>query len=435
MESKAKHIPSKLLLKKMTLDYYIDLNKARYNGRKVAWASSIVPQEFMEAMDIAVAYPENHSATIAAKKGAMKYIDHADEMGYSNDICSYARINLAYADLKCDEVFNLPKPDFVVCTNNICSVLVKWYEALAEQYNVPFFLIDVPFNYDYDAAKKFPDNDPHHKINYIENHYKDFVMDITQERIDYIKDQFYLFIKFLEKMCGKKFDYDKFNKVMEISNRCGKAWAKAMEYAEKVPSPLDGFNMFNYMALMVCMRGKESSVKLYELIAQEMEENMKEGKSQFPFKQQHRIMWDGIACWPYLRHNYTTLAKNGIVISGSTYPKAWELVYDVGNMDELAAVYAGIGNNRCMAYQSDTRAMIQQQCNCDGVVYHMNRSCKVMDFMQPEMRRQIYDMVHIPYISFDGDQSDPKNFSKAQFENRIQGLVENMDAQEKEEVQ
>lgn len=397
---------SKTLLQKFTLDHYIDLNKARYNGRKVAWASSIVPQEFMEAMDIAVGYPENHSAAIAARKGAVKYIDHADKIGYSNDICSYARINLAYADLKAEEAINLPKPNFVVCTNNICNVLIKWYESLAQHFNVPFYLIDVPYNYEYD---------------------------IPQERIDYVKDQFDDFISFLEDVCGKKFDYDKFNRVMEISNRAASAWAKAMSYAEMVPSPLDGFNMFNYMAMMVCLRGKESSVQLYELIAQEMEEFTKEGKSQFPLNQLYRIMWDGIACWPYLKHNYTTLAAEGSIICGSTYPKAWDLEYQVGNMDELAAVYAGVGNNRSMEWQKDMRTEIQEECHCDGVVYHMNRSCKVMDFMQPEMRRKVYDITKIPYVSFDGDQSDPKNFSEAQFQTRIAALVENMAAR-KEEV-
>ncbi|AOT71310.1 2-hydroxyacyl-CoA dehydratase subunit D [Geosporobacter ferrireducens] len=405
-----RRITSKQLLQKLQLDYYLDLNKARYNGRKVAWASSIVPQEFMEVMNIAVAYPENHSAAIAAKKGALPYIDQAEKMGYSNDICSYARINLAYAAMKTNEIPPLPKPNFVVCTNNICNVLIKWYESLAKHFKVPFFLIDVPFNHENCGV-----NEETSTFN-----------PIPQDRIDYVKAQFEEFIKFLEDICGKKFDYEKFKEVMTISNRTAKAWSKAMNYASMMPTPLDGFNMFNYMAMMVCLRGKKESAMLYEMIAAEMEENIKAGKSQFPGEQKYRIMWDGIACWPYLKHNYTSMLKNGVVISGSTYPKAWEIVYEVGNMDELASIYAGIGNNRNLADQRDIRAVIQRSCKCDGVIYHMNRSCKVMDFMQPEMRRQISEITNIPFVSFDGDQSDPKNFSEAQFETRVEALVENM---------
>lgn len=400
-----KVLNSKELLGKLQTEYYTDLAMAHKNGRKVCWASSIVPQEFLEVMDVAVAYPENHSAAIAARKGAMPFLEHAEGMGYSNDICSYARINLAYADIMKSDILYIPKPDFVVCINNICGVLVKWYENLARHFNVPYILIDVPFNYEYE---------------------------VTQERVDYIKEQFKDFIHQLEEICGKSFDYDKFDRVMAISNRTAHAWSKAMSYAEQKPSPLDGFNMFNYMAMMVCLRGKESSAELYEAIAREMEENIAENKSQFPGEQKYRIMWDGIACWPYLSHNYKTMLQNGMVIAASTYPRAWEIVYGQNSMDDLARIYAGIGNNCCVKYQAVERAKIHEESQVDGIIYHVNRSCKIMDFMQPEMRRQIYEINHIPYISFDGDQSDPKNFSKAQFETRLQGLAENIDERRKE---
>ncbi|MDR3356984.1 MAG: 2-hydroxyacyl-CoA dehydratase family protein [Spirochaetaceae bacterium] len=417
MSSEVPKISSKDLLAKMQMQYYVELNKAKYDKKIIAWASSIVPQEFMEAMDIAVAYPENHAAAISARKGSLRYIDYADKMGYSPDICSYARINLAYAEMETDEIPGLPKPNFVVCTNNICNVLVKWYESLAHQFKVPFFLIDVPFNYESTG---------------VDEETIRFTGLLPRERLDYIKEQFKEFTAFLEKICGKKFNEEKFKKVMEISNRVAKAWSRAMDYAAAVPSPMDGFQMFNYMMMMVCMRGREETAQLYDLIAEEMEQNIKDGKSHFPMMQQYRVMWDGIACWPYLKHNYTTMLSEGMVIVGSTYPKAWELVYEPGNMDQMANIYAGIGNNRTMEDQVVARSAIQRHCKCDGVVYHMNRSCKIMDMMQPEMRRQIVEETNIPFVSFDGDQSDPKNFSEAQFETRIQALVENIDARREE---
>lgn len=399
MGSDESKMTSKELLNEQTMAYYMDLIDAPDQGRKVAWASSIFPQEFLEVMDVAVAYPENHCAAISAKGGAMQYIDRAEALGYAGDICSYARINLGYADIMESDIVDLPRPDFVVCVNNICNCLIKWYESLATFYDVPFFMIDVPFNYD---------------------------VGISQDRIDYIKDQFEDFIVFLEEQCGKPFDREKFQQVMETSNRVAKAWRRAMDFASQIPSPLDGFNMFNYMSMMVCLRGKEQSVELYDLIAEEMEQLVKEGGSQFKGEQNFRVMWDGIACWPYLRHNYSTMRDRGVIISGSTYPSAWTLVYEPGNMDQLAEVYAGIGNNRSMAEQVDGRVEIQAECQCDGVIYHMNRSCKIMDFMQIEMRRQINEKNGVPYAAFDGDQSDPKNFSKAQFETRIDALIENM---------
>ena len=77
-------------------------------------------------------------------------------LGYSNDLCAYAKVNLAYA-----AVLNgrrhcaarrrkMMKPDFLLLTNNICNQLTKWYENLARQMDIPIFFIDTCYNpYDY----------------------------------------------------------------------------------------------------------------------------------------------------------------------------------------------------------------------------------------------------------------------------------------------
>ena len=44
------------------------------------------------------------------------------------------------------------------------------------------------------------------------------------------------------------------------------------------------------------------------------------------------------------------------------------------------------------------------------------------------MSRQVAASCGIPLTSFDGDQADPRNFSEAQYETRVQGLMEIMEA-------
>lgn len=393
-------LTSKQYLAELTAKHYHDAIEGKKRGELVAWSSSIAPQEFCETMGIHVLYPENHAAAIGAKGGALPMIDHAESRGYSVDLCSYARINLAYKDMQecCFE--NIPLPDLLIICNNICNTLVKWYENLAKELNIPLICIDVPYNLEYE---------------------------VTQERVDYIKGQFNEAIRQLEEICGKPFDYDRFQVVMENSSKAAKAWNRAMKYTEYVPSPLNGFNIFNYMALMVCMRGREESVKLYDLIADELEEMARNGQSQFPGEENYRIMWEGIACWPYLSHNFKTFKQYGINMVGSTYPEAWTLLYEAGDIDGMARAYASVMNNCNLERSIDLRVRILEECKCDGAVYHLNRSCKLMDFMQYQLQQEVYKRTGIPYITFDGDQTDPRNFAKAQFETRIQALVEMMD--------
>ena len=44
------------------------------------------------------------------------------------------------------------------------------------------------------------------------------------------------------------------------------------------------------------------------------------------------------------------------------------------------------------------------------------------------MSRQIGEACGFPVTSFDGDQAYPRNFSEAQYDTRVQGLMEIMEA-------
>ena len=43
-----------------------------------------------------------------------------------------------------------------------------------------------------------------------------------------------------------------------------------------------------------------------------------------------------------------------------------------------------------------------------------------------EMQRRFTKDLGVPPAGFDGDQADPRNFNAAQYETRVQGLVEAM---------
>jgi benzoyl-CoA reductase/2-hydroxyglutaryl-CoA dehydratase subunit BcrC/BadD/HgdB len=379
---------------------YSDAMEGKKKGELVCWASSIVPCEFLEVMDVHVLYPENHAAAVAARHGALEMIGIAENQGYSIDNCSYARINLAYMSAQKSSAENMPLPDFLLVMNNICSTLVKWYENLAYELKIPIIMIDTPYNYDYES---------------------------TEHAIDFVVAQFQDCIKQLEVICGKKFDYDRFKEVLDIAQESTQWWTKAMGYAAYKPSPLVGFDIFNYMALIVCMRGKTVCRDTFKKLAEELQAKVDNGEAAFPEGEKYRIMWDGIACWPYLNHNFKTLRTQGINMTGSTYPYGWALVYDKSDMRSMAKTYLRGGSNISAKAQLDGKVRIAKECNCEGITYHLNRSCKTMGFLFHETQTIIAEQTGTPYITFDGDQSDPRNFSKAQFETRVQGLAEMME--------
>lgn len=85
-----------------------------------------------------IVYPENHGAAVAAKKLAEPFLHYAEAHGCNNDLCSYAKIDLAYADLlECSPASNMAVPDFLLVANNGCNEITKWFELLSRKYKIP----------------------------------------------------------------------------------------------------------------------------------------------------------------------------------------------------------------------------------------------------------------------------------------------------------
>ena len=397
---------SLIMIGEQTDALFASAREAREKGEKVGWSASIFPQEIAETLGLVVLYPENHTAGIAARHQADPFLQECEgPLGYSNDLCAYAKLNLGYtAVLNGESEIELPdggkmlRPDFLLLTNNICNQLTKWYENLARQLDIPVFFIDTCYNpYDY----------------------------VTESRVRYVRAQIDQLIRDLCEFTGKTWDEERFKEVMAISQRNSYLWERANNLMDHKPAPIGGFELFNYMSAMVCNRGKKSTTAIMEQLNAEMEANIAAGKSTFPVEEQYRVSWDGIACWPYLSHNLRTLKQYGINMVASSYGKAWAIEYS--DLDGMARAYCFASTNGDNAstmlsrrYEALTRM------GCEGTIYHVNRSCKVMDCQMMEVQRQLSAMAGVPFTSFDGDQADYRNYSEAQFETRIQGLVEVM---------
>ena len=397
--------PAKIVLRELQDRIARDAWDAKLRGEKVGWCASNFPQEITTAMGIPVVYPENMGAAVGAKGGGERMCEHAEGMGYSGDICSYARINFAYADLKRCEEQEIPFPDFLLCCNNICNCMIKWYENLALELDIPLILIDIPR---LDEEK------------------------CDEDRVRYIRAQFDDAIARLEEITGKRMDYGKLRSVMEVSQRSSRAWLRAVGFMAATPSPFSGFDIFNNMAVACVGRGTVEAAEAFEQLADEYEALAKEGKSSFKGEEKYRILFEGIACWANLRFTYKTLQSRGINLTASIYGPAFSFLYS--SLDELMAAYAYVPNCNCFERELQMRVDDAIRNKVDGALFHMNRSCKNWSGTLYEMQRQFQEKTGVPTVVFDGDQSDPRCFSEAQYETRVEALTEIMAARKGREA-
>ena len=202
-EKEKRKIKSLGRMKEIMTHYYIDAKTARQNNKKVAWITSGGPVEPLLVMDIIPVYPENYGAMIGASKMGVDLCGVAEGMGYSQDLCSYGRADIGQAETKGGPIGGLPEPDKLICCNNICGTVLKWYEVMARKFKVPLFIFDTPIAHteNSDAARK------------------------------YVRRQINEYIAFLEEQCGKKYDYDRMNEVGKLSVESQRLWRDVLATA------------------------------------------------------------------------------------------------------------------------------------------------------------------------------------------------------------
>ncbi len=398
-EKEMRKIKSVKKMREIMTDYYIDAKSARENDKKVAWITSGGPVEPLIAMDIIPVYPENHGAMIGASKMGGELCEKAEEMGYSNDLCSYARSDIACSTINGGPIGGLPDPDMLICCNNICGTVLKWYEVQARYYGVPLFILDTPF-----VHTEFPE--------------------VAKK---YVKKQIEEYIDFLEEVCGKKFDYDRMREVGRLAVESQKLWQAVLDTTINKPSPMSAFDAFIHLALIVTLRGTQVVVDYYKTLLDEMNERVANGISAVP-NERYRLLWDNIPVWYRMRWLSEKFASLDACLVADTYTSAWsryaERLDENNFLDSMVEGYTVIYLNISVAEMARIVTEMIDKYDVDGIVLHSNRSCKPYSLGQYDIQRIIQEERGISSLILETDMVDERKFSESQIETRIDAFME-----------
>ena len=379
--------------------YYIDAKTARENNKKVAWITSGGPVEPLIAMDIIPVYPENYGAMIGASKMGVDLCKKAEDMGYSSDLCSYARGDISCATVKGGPIGGLPEPDMLVCCNNICGTVLKWYEVQARYFKVPLFIFDTPIVH----------------------------TEFTREMKTYVQRQMEEYIVFLENVSGRKMDRDRMVEVGKLSVEGQQLWQEVLDTTMNRPSPMTAFDAFFYLALIVTLRGTKQAVDFYRGLRDEMRIRASEGKGAIP-RERYRLLWDNLPIWYRLKWLSQEFAKHDACLVADTYTSAWcgSMKYIDRNdfIGSAAETYTRIYLNIGVDKMAEIVLSMIDKYQADGIVMHSNRSCKPYSFGQYDIQKIVERERGIPSLIIEADMCDERSFSEAQIQTRIDAFME-----------
>jgi benzoyl-CoA reductase/2-hydroxyglutaryl-CoA dehydratase subunit BcrC/BadD/HgdB len=395
-------------LKNIMGRHFLAIEQAYRDGKPTAWATSGSPVEILYTMDVQPMLPENSATISAAQKFSQKFIEIAEEQGYSYDLCSYFKTNLG-AVLSNAGITEggTRKPTFMLSTDVICDTHVNWFQVQAERFNVPHFTLDIPH---------VVSNTNNRQYNYFKN---------------YIVEQLYDLLDFIQEITGHEYSEEKAREVTKNSWDLSMIWQDIYNLRKNVPCPISTRDTFGGLFPLFCMPGLKAPIKLYKRMYKEAKERIDNGIGALE-NEKYRLLFEGIPFWYNLRY-FSKLEKYGAIIVYEPYTYAFskymnpkvtkEYVFDkpIEAMAELMLSFWYI-------YDLETRikkfAETVKEWKIDGVIMHENLSCRPNSCGMYDLKKHLMDDYDIPCLIITADQNDARKFNEIQITNQIESFIQ-----------
>lgn len=368
-------------------------------GRRqpLAWVTSGAPVELLRAMGVVCLYPENYAALVAAGTQATRLCEEAEAAGYSQDLCSYARISLGSVprpDLS--PMGGLPRPDLLLACNNICGTVIKWYQELAALLDAPLFVIDTPFLYEEDTTPVIP----------------------------YVRAQLEELVAWTHGLTGLHLCPGRLRHTVKLAAQTTHLWQEIRNMGTNRPSPLQVADLFVAMAPVVTMRGTVAAVNFYRNLKKELARRIQRGVAAVP-GERLRLLWDNIAIWYRLYRLFRPFADRGACFVADTYTGGWNIhLQEDDPMESLAHAYTTVFLNRDLNFRFREMLGLIARYNVQGAVFHCNLSCKPYSGIQLALADRIRGAAAIPVLVLEADMADPRAFAEETIRNRIEAFLE-----------
>lgn len=380
-----KYFPTKLLLPARQYMQWAAADSAikpLRNPQNSAIVSLYLPCEILHAMGIYQMFPEALSCYLAAAGSEKIFIETAENNGIPKTLCSYHKAFIGLA-----ESGVLPKPKFIINTSLACDVNHLSFRRVADYYNVPHFMIDVPLQY-------------------------------NESNLKYVENQLHQMVDFIDENSDFRLDENKFNEVIARSKNTIKNFREIIELRkDRYLSDEMTSQMLSIFATHIMLGTKEAE-KYSEDMIKQLSACPKEHKGV-------RLLW--VHTLPY----WQDALRNLINFTDRCEIVACDMVFDAldVNPDEenpyrymadrlLRNTVNGSGENRINAALEYAKKL-----NADGVVWYCHWGCK-QTAGSSAAAKAVFEENGLPTLILDGDGCNSQNVNDGQTVTRMEAFLE-----------
>ncbi len=403
--SARKSLQTTLEVSTLRKSYYARTLDDSEKGKKVAWCSNNIPGEILNTMDVTAVFLENYATVIASKRLASGFCAAGEKMGFSQDVCGYARMLMGYV-LARDEVPEAPygglaKPDFLLVNSYSCDSRLGWFTAMSRALNIPLHVHDAPHQ---------PDGASDSAIN-----------------AEHTECELRSLVTFLEEQTGNKFDPDKLRQRLALARQTSDIMYEINQLRKAVPCPMGSADMFTAVWPAMYMVGTKECDDFYQRLQAEIKERMAKGIGIVP-EEKFRLMWSGIPFW-YDMSLINYVENFGGVVAMESFYRSRERRLTPQDDDPIKDM--ALRSTRQRAFPSSIIASIDdlmdavKEYKIDGVILSFNPSCRMLYVSQRELQKALEDR-GIPTLGLECDMADERTYSEGQVKTRLDAFIERL---------
>ncbi len=400
------------VMHQIVTEHWESLRNAKKAGIPTVWSLGM-----MSLLTRAIGIPTHTYATyasLAARDAASDVLlEEAELDGYSPEGCSYFRLHMGLlsAISKNKPVrpdMRLSLPDLIISTR-CCTEQPHLVEAIHRRYGIPAATVDTPlYCGEADMMERV--------ILYVE---------------EGIREQI---IPAIEKLTGKPYDYNKLSEALVIIKECAKIRNQCLTLSRKIPAPWSFFDMCVSSGALQNVGGTPAALKYYRQLQVELEERAALGIGAVE-PEKYRLLYDAaFMMWRWFGPFARKLSQSGACLVTSRYINfLWPYPEEIDPDRPLSSYARGFlrGMNWMTAEEGEKKiAEFIQEYSIDGIFALNARTCRAAGAFQ-NILRDMDETFGVPGIIIDADQIDPKFFSQAQLDLRLQALLETIDERKK----
>lgn len=388
-------------------DWFGKLQARVASGERFAVVNADTPHEILRAFDIPYVVNQWWGSIAASLDGAQRYLALVDAHGYPRDSEQYNAIALGSAwDTEPETApwGGLPKP-FLVMSEMTGDAAGKVFDVWGHEDGVTFFAFE-------NAASN--DADPHWWDDLSTN----WEHHMGSDRIDLLHSEMQELILWLEEQTGQTFDWQKFNRIMELGNEQAEWNRKTRDLiAQSRPCPISVNDSIPAVMVPQWHRGTEwardAAMALYEDVRSRVDAG-----TSLASTEQARLMWIGRGLWfdlGFYRHfeeefGAVFVWSMYLAIAADGYAR-----YGTDTMRALASRFVGFNEHLYIAPMSAEWYVNEaRRHGIDGVVHLVSD-----DPRGNWATTRAMEAAGIPVIEVHADNADASNYDIDEFRGRV----------------